>query len=158
MSESSRSFSHGFWMKSRAPRLMDSTARSMLPQAVITITGKRGVELLNARQQIEALLAGGGVAGVVEVDEQHVVVALAQRFKQQLGRAHAVHMDALRREQQLDGLKDVRLIVGDQDADLFVAYWRWSASTAPALALSIEMPYSSRMAPVARRTSMRAFS
>src|ERR1039458_10194792 len=29
----------GFWMKSRAPRRMASTARSTLPQAVITITG-----------------------------------------------------------------------------------------------------------------------
>jgi hypothetical protein len=85
MSESRRSFSHGFCTKSRAPRLMDSTARSMLPQAVMTMTGRRLSMLLNAREQIEALLAGGCVAGVVEVDEQHVVVALAQRLKQQPG-------------------------------------------------------------------------
>ena len=57
-------------MKSRAPRLIDSTARSMLPQAVITITGRRGSNLLETRQQIETLLAGGGVAGVIQVDEQ----------------------------------------------------------------------------------------
>ena len=31
-------------------------------------------------------------------------------------------MDALRREQQLDSLKDVRLIVGNEDADLVLAY------------------------------------
>ncbi len=35
-----RAFSHGFWMKSRAPRRIASTASSMLPQAVITITGR----------------------------------------------------------------------------------------------------------------------
>ena len=35
----SRAFSQGFWMKSRAPRRMASTASSMLPQAVITTTG-----------------------------------------------------------------------------------------------------------------------
>src|SRR5437667_4533349 len=34
-----RVFSHGFWMKSRAPRRMASTASSTLPHAVITTTG-----------------------------------------------------------------------------------------------------------------------
>ena len=37
--ESSRSFSHGFWTKSRAPRRIASTATSTLPHAVITTTG-----------------------------------------------------------------------------------------------------------------------
>ncbi len=37
---SRRSFSQGFWTKSRAPRRMASTARPTVPQAVITITGK----------------------------------------------------------------------------------------------------------------------
>ena len=37
--ESSRAFSQGFWIKSRAPRRIASTASSTLPQAVITITG-----------------------------------------------------------------------------------------------------------------------
>ena len=67
-------------------------------------------------------------------------------------------MDALRGQQQLDGLEDVRLIVGNQHTDWLVAYWGWSASTSPALASAIEMPYSSSMEPVARFTSMRAFS
>ena len=35
----SRALSHGFWMKSRAPRRMASTASSTQPHAVITITG-----------------------------------------------------------------------------------------------------------------------
>ena len=35
----SRALSQGFWMKSRAPRRMASTASSTDPQAVITITG-----------------------------------------------------------------------------------------------------------------------
>ena len=34
-----RSLSHGFWMKSRAPRRIASTARSTVPHAVITTTG-----------------------------------------------------------------------------------------------------------------------
>jgi len=39
---SSRAFSQGFWMKSRAPRRMASTASSIEPQAVITTTGTEG--------------------------------------------------------------------------------------------------------------------
>ena len=37
--ESRRAFSQGFWIKSRAPRRIASTATSTLPQAVITTTG-----------------------------------------------------------------------------------------------------------------------
>ena len=39
------------------------------------------IDLLNAREQVEAFLSRSGVARVVEVDEEDVVVALAQRFK-----------------------------------------------------------------------------
>ena len=39
MIEMRRSFSQGFWIKSRAPRRIASTASSTLAQAVITITG-----------------------------------------------------------------------------------------------------------------------
>ncbi len=39
MIASSRSLSHGFWMKSRAPRRIASTATSTDPHAVITTTG-----------------------------------------------------------------------------------------------------------------------
>ena len=42
MIASSRALSHGFWMKSRAPRRMASTAISTLPQAVMTTTGSVG--------------------------------------------------------------------------------------------------------------------
>ncbi len=52
----SRALSQGFWMKSRAPRRMASTASSTEPQAVITITGSVGVEGLNAVEQVEAFL------------------------------------------------------------------------------------------------------
>ena len=39
---STRALSHGFWMKSRAPRRIASTATSTLAHAVITTTGKVG--------------------------------------------------------------------------------------------------------------------
>ena len=114
------------------PRLLDKVARAALDALDGEVdVAPRGhhdhrqarVDLLNAREQVEALLAGGGVARVVEVDEQDIVVALAQRFEQQLRRAHAVDVDALRRQQQLDGLENVRLIVGDQNADSFLLTW-----------------------------------
>ena len=42
MIDSSRALSQGFWMKSRAPRRIASTATSTLPHAVITTTGSVG--------------------------------------------------------------------------------------------------------------------
>jgi len=78
------------------------------------------IVLLNAREKVEAFLAGGGIAGVIQVDEQHIVVALAERLHEQLRRADAVHIDAVRSEQQLDGLENGRLIVGGEHADFFV--------------------------------------
>ena len=54
---SSRSLSHGFWTKSRAPRRIASTARSTLPQAVITTTGSVGVELPESARAGPALPA-----------------------------------------------------------------------------------------------------
>jgi hypothetical protein len=45
---------------------------------------------------------------------------VAEGFQHQLRRADAVGTDALRGEQQFDGFKNVRLIVGNQDADLFL--------------------------------------
>jgi hypothetical protein len=43
-----------------------------------------------------------------------------QRFQQQAGRANTVHCYALGRQQQLDSLKNVRLIVGNQNPDLLL--------------------------------------
>ena len=75
---------------------------------------------MDARQQVQALLAGGSVARVVEVDQQHIVFAMAQFLQQRLRRAHTIHLDAVRAEQQLHGFQDVRLIVGNQYPDWFI--------------------------------------
>ena len=42
--------SHGFVMKSKAPSLMPSTAREMLPQAVMSMTGVDGARILTFRR------------------------------------------------------------------------------------------------------------
>jgi hypothetical protein len=44
---------------------------------------------------------------------------MAEFFQQHLGRAHTIHVDALRGEQQLNGLEDMRLIVGNKYPDWF---------------------------------------
>ena len=54
---SRRSFSHGFWMKSRAPRRMASTASPTLPHAVITMTGRLLSRRDDLREQVETFLA-----------------------------------------------------------------------------------------------------
>jgi hypothetical protein len=41
-----------------------------------------GIEFLDAGEEIEALLAGGGIARVVEVDEEDVVVGVGQRLEE----------------------------------------------------------------------------
>ena len=77
----SRALSHGFWMKSRAPRRIASTASSTLPQAVITITGSVRVERLQAVEQVQTFLAGRGVARVVQVHQHRVEVARLHGFE-----------------------------------------------------------------------------
>ncbi len=79
--DSSRSLSHGFWMKSRAPRRIASTATSTEPHAVITTTGSDSSAVWMRGQQVEPLFAGGGVAGVVEVDQDDVVVLQLERAR-----------------------------------------------------------------------------
>src|SRR3954465_3937467 len=71
------------------------------------------IHLLDARQQVEALLPRGGVAGVIQVNQQDIIVTLAQRFQNQLRRAHTLHLHGLRLEQKLYGLEFFGFIVRD---------------------------------------------
>ena len=75
------------------PRLLDEVASAALDAFDGEVDVAPGghhdhrqarIDLLNARQQIEAFLARSGVARVIQVDEQDVVVALPQRFEQQV--------------------------------------------------------------------------
>ena len=65
-----RSFSHGFWTKSRAPRRIASTATSTLPHAVITTTGSGVSSCCSLREQVEPFLARRGVARVVQIHQR----------------------------------------------------------------------------------------
>ena len=107
--------SHGFSMKSRAPRRIASTAFSTLPHAVITTVGQRGVERLELRDQLESLAAGGGVARVVEVEQHGVEVGGLDGREHAGGRGGGLDVVALALEQQAERLADVGLVVRDED-------------------------------------------
>jgi hypothetical protein len=111
------------------PRLLDKVARAPLNRFDCQVDVAPGghhdhrqprVVFLDARQQVQALLARGRVPRVVQIDQQHIVVVLPHRLHQQLRRPDAVHRNALRRQQQLDSFKNVRLIVGNQYTNLFL--------------------------------------
>ena len=115
MIDSSRSLSHGFSTKSRAPRRIASTARCTDPHAVITTTGIDASAVVDAPQQLEAFFARRGVAGVVEVDQHDVVVALPKRGHHGGRRFDQVDQVALGLEQQAQGFEHVALVVGDEE-------------------------------------------
>ena len=108
--------SQGFWMKSRAPRRMASTASSTLPHAVITITGSLPSMRDDLRQQVQAFLPGGRVAGVVQVDQECIKAAVLQRLHYQVGGMGLFDSVAFRLQQKLECIENVRLIVCDQHA------------------------------------------
>ncbi len=68
------------------------------------------------RKQVETFLAGGGVARVIQVDEDGVVELAGQSFANGRGRLCGIDHEAGGTQQQLDRFQNVRLIVGRQDA------------------------------------------
>ena len=112
---STRSLSHGFWTKSRAPRRIASTARSTVPQAVMTMTGIGDVELLQPRQERQALLARRRVARVVQIDQGDLEVARLDRRQHAGRRRRRLDVAALGFEQQAKRLQHVGLVVADEN-------------------------------------------
>ena len=75
------------------PRLLDKVASAALNafDGEVDIAprrhhnhGKARIEILNAGQQIKPFPARRGIACVIEIDQNDIVVALAQRLNQQL--------------------------------------------------------------------------
>ena len=73
----------------------------------------------DAAQQVHPLRAGGGVAGVVQVQQHHVEVVLLQLPGDGGGGAGGLHLVSLALEQQAHGLQHVGLVVGHQHAGGF---------------------------------------
>ena len=113
---SRRSFSHGFWMKSRAPRRMASTASPTLPQAVITMTGMLLSRATISESRSRPFLAGSSVARVIQVDEDGVVELAGEGLAHRCWRLRGIDGEALGPQQQLERFQNVRLIVSGQNA------------------------------------------
>ena len=71
-SATSAALSQGFCTKSRTPRRMASTARSIEPQPVITTTGSDASSAWRRDEQIDALAARRRVAGVVQIHQHQI--------------------------------------------------------------------------------------
>src|SRR4030095_3995766 len=78
--------------------------------------GWRLVQLGNSRQQLKALTAGGGVASIVHVQKQNVVVAGLDCFNDGSRRACDIDDKAFVLQKQLQRFEDVGLVVRDKNA------------------------------------------
>src|ERR1019366_921914 len=67
-------------------------------------------------EEFESLLAAGGIARVVEVHEHEGELARLDRLEDGGGGFYGFNLVTLGLEQQAQGLKDVGLVVGNQDA------------------------------------------
>jgi hypothetical protein len=80
--------------------------------------GQLGVQRAQLRDQVDALLPGGGVARVVEVDQRKRRSVLLHG-RQCFGRtARADGGPAFRLQQQAQGIEDVALVVGDENGGI----------------------------------------
>jgi hypothetical protein len=74
------------------------------------------VFLAQAGQQIETLAAGGGIAGVIEVQKEGVEGTGLESLQDLTRRAGHGRSIALGLEQQPQGREHIGLVVGDQDS------------------------------------------
>ena len=75
-----------------------------------------GIEALDAVEQLETFLAGGGVARVVEVHQDDVEIARFDGIDGRGGRVDGLGLIAFALHQEAQRFEDVGLIVGDEDA------------------------------------------
>ena len=73
-----------------------------------------GAEVL---EDVEALLAGGGVAGVIEVHEHEIEGVILGGAQEGGGPVDGDGAVAGSFEEEAEGFEDVELIVGDEDAE-----------------------------------------
>ena len=74
------------------------------------------IDVLDARQQVDAFAARRRVARVIQVHQDEIERACLQRRDRRFGRGHRVDVDPLPFEQEFQRVEQVRLIVGDQDS------------------------------------------
>src|SRR5205823_9916164 len=106
------------------PRLFDVVARAAphrLDRAVDAAPRRHhddrrwAVQGLDARQEIETLRAGRGVAGLVHVHEQRVEVARFDGAEHRARGGGGLYVEALAFQEQFQGFQDISLIIGDKE-------------------------------------------
>ena len=71
------------------------------------------IKFLYTRQQVQALLAGGGIQGVVQVHQQDVVLPVVQALQHGLRRVDGFDLVAFPFQKQVQRFQNIGLIVGD---------------------------------------------
>ena len=77
--------------------------------------GELGLVGANLGEEVEAFAAGGGVAGVIQVEEKSIEGAGLERVDDHVRRGGFFDAIAFGFEEELESVEDVGLIVGDQD-------------------------------------------
>ena len=78
---------------------------------------QRGVDSLNLVEEIEALLAGGGVARVIKIHQHERKVARLDRLDDRGGRFHRLDLVTLRLQQKTQRFENVSLVVGNENPE-----------------------------------------
>ena len=78
--------------------------------------GKVGFALADGGKEVEALLAGSGVAGVVEVEEAAVELLLGEAEEDFVGGAGGFERVAFGAQEEVERVEDVGLVVGDEES------------------------------------------
>ncbi len=78
--------------------------------------GNLSIVLADGGDETEALDPGGGVAGVVEVEQESVEFSGGEALEQECGRARGGEVKAFRPQKEIERLQNVRLIVAHQDS------------------------------------------
>ena len=77
---------------------------------------KNGIDRLNPREQIEALLTGSCIASVVQIDQDHVEVASFKRGDGRRERCDRFDLISFAFQQQPHGFKNISLVVRDKNS------------------------------------------
>ena len=103
-------------MKSRAPRAHGLDRQFHRAPGRHDHHRQGGIERLDAVQQVEPFLAGGGIAGVVQVHQDDVEIARFHGVDHGRGRGGGFGAVAFAFDQEAEGFENVGLVVGNQDA------------------------------------------
>ena len=77
---------------------------------------QNGIDGLNPREQVQAFLAGSGIARVIQIHQYDIEVARLERGDDAGRRSGGFDLVALAFEQQAEGFEYVSLVVRDKDA------------------------------------------